>query len=153
MSSFLNCQHCSHQIHVSAPACPKCGAPAIKAASPTVAVSNTVVWILAFAPLIGLILESLVAGVLAQNEYEAAHAMATSKYWYISLILNIGLSAGEDARLKQDGVDTSSFGKYFFLVPVFLWKRAKAFNQSPAYFWTWIGMFVLTMILGIFIGR
>ncbi|WP_230089524.1 hypothetical protein [Herminiimonas contaminans] len=77
MSSFLNCQHCSHQIHVSAPACPKCGAPSIKAPSPTVAVNNTVVWILAFAPLIGLILESLVAGVLAQNEYEAAHAMAT----------------------------------------------------------------------------
>lgn len=153
MRSFLNCQHCSHQIHESAPACPKCGAPATKASSPTVAVSNTLVWILAFAPLIGLILESLVAGFLAQSQYEAAHAMATSKYWYISLLLNIGLSGGEDAHLKKNGIDTSSFGKYFFLVPVYLWKRAKAFNQNPAYFWTWLGMFVLTMILGISIGR
>jgi len=153
MSSFLNCQHCSHQIHVSAPACPKCGAPTAKASSPAVNVSNTIVWILAFAPLIGLVLESFVAGALAQSEYDAAQAMASSKYWYISLILNIGLSAGEDARLKKDGVDTSSFGNYFFLVPVFLWKRAKAFNQSPAYFWTWIGMFIFATISTAFIGR
>ncbi len=146
MSSFLNCQHCSHQIHVSAPACPKCGAPAVQASLPAVAVNNTIVWILAFAPLIGLIVESIVAGVLAQNEYDAGLAMASSKYWYISLILNIGLSGGEDARLKQDGVDTSKFGKFFFLVPIFLWKRAKAFNQSPAYFWTWIGMFVFVQL-------
>jgi predicted amidophosphoribosyltransferase len=152
MSSFLNCQHCSHQIHESAPACPKCGAPTVKASAPTIKVNNTIVWILAFAPLIGLIIESIVAGVLAQNEYDAAQAMAANKYWFISLILNIGLSAGEDARLKQDGVDTSSFGKYFFLVPVFLWKRAKAFNQSPAYFWTWIGMFALATISNAFIG-
>lgn len=28
MSTLLNCPHCSQQMHSSAPACPKCGAPA-----------------------------------------------------------------------------------------------------------------------------
>lgn len=27
MTSFLNCPHCQHQVHESAPACPNCGAP------------------------------------------------------------------------------------------------------------------------------
>jgi len=27
MSNFLNCPHCQQQLHETAPACPKCGAP------------------------------------------------------------------------------------------------------------------------------
>jgi len=31
-----------------------------------------------------------------------------------------------------------------FLVPVYLWMRAKHLNQSPSYFWVWIVLFFLT---------
>ncbi|ONN64978.1 hypothetical protein [Herbaspirillum sp. VT-16-41] len=27
MSNFVNCPHCQQQLHETAPACPKCGAP------------------------------------------------------------------------------------------------------------------------------
>ena len=33
MSSFVPCQFCSHEMHQSAPTCPKCGAPANKKAA------------------------------------------------------------------------------------------------------------------------
>lgn len=154
MSTFIACVHCSHQIHESAPACPKCGTPSTT--SPSIhasRISNKVVWILAFAPLLGLILEGLVAGALSPNEYYAEQAMASSKYWYISLILNIGLCLLEESRLKKAGVDTSSFGKLVFIVPVYLWNRSKALNQSPAYFWTWIALFVFAMLSTAVIGE
>ncbi|MFC7286443.1 hypothetical protein DBR37_04625 [Herminiimonas sp. KBW02] len=152
MSTFLNCQHCSHQIHETAPACPKCGAPATKASSPVSNPNNKIMWTLAFAPLIGLFVESIVAGVFAPSQYYAMQDMAASKYWYISLILNISLCMGDEAGLKKDGINTANFGKFSILVPVYLWKRAKAFNHSPAYFWTWIGTFVFVQLSTAFIG-
>lgn len=33
MSAFVSCHICSHEMHESAPACPKCGAPAKKVAA------------------------------------------------------------------------------------------------------------------------
>lgn len=33
MNAFVQCHICSHEMHESAPACPKCGAPAKKAAA------------------------------------------------------------------------------------------------------------------------
>lgn len=34
MNAFVHCQFCSHEIHESAPACPKCGAPTKKKQKP-----------------------------------------------------------------------------------------------------------------------
>lgn len=33
MTAFIQCQFCSQEMHETAPACPKCGAPAAKAAA------------------------------------------------------------------------------------------------------------------------
>ena len=40
----------------------------------------------------------------------------------------------------------TAFGKLVFIVPVYLWKRAKALQQRPAYFWVWMILFVLTLL-------
>lgn len=113
-------------------------------------VPNGVVWVLAVAPVLGLLLESILAGALAPSESVAEEAMlvaiASGTYWYVSLALNLGLSYLDDWRLRRAGVDTSAFGKIAFLVPVYLWKRAKALGQRPLYFWTWIAGFVFVML-------
>jgi hypothetical protein len=119
-------------------------------ALPASRISNVLVWVLAIAPLIGLLLEGMVAGALAPSadmaEYAGALAVKTGQYWWVTLLLNVGLSVLDERRLKRAGVDTTRFGKVVFVVPVYLWKRAKALNQGPAYFWVWIGAFVLTLL-------
>ena len=36
--------------------------------------------------------------------------------------------------------------KMAWLVPVYLWKRAKALQQKPVYFWCWVVTFALIML-------
>lgn len=117
---------------------------------PASSIPNGVVWVLAVAPLIGLFLECVVAGVMAGDAADVdraiALAIASGTYWYISLGINVGLSLLDERRLRAAGVDTAGFGKVAFLVPVYLWKRAKALKQGAGYFWVWIGAFVFVLL-------
>lgn len=119
-------------------------------ALPGVAISNWLIWVLAFAPVIGLMLEAFIAGARASSEYtldyEVQLALQTNQYWYVTLLLNLGLSLWDLSRLKRAGVDTAAFGKLAFVVPVYLWKRAKALQQQPTQLWIWIACFVLTLL-------
>ena len=125
-------------VHLSAPTVP----PAL----PPSRISNVTVWILAAAPLIGMQLEAFVAGIFSRDDYALDQALSNNKYWWVTLLLNIGLGVLDEKRLKNAGVDTSKFGKLVFIVPVYLWQRARALRQTPAYFWTWIGLFALSVL-------
>ncbi len=113
---------------------------------PASRISNVVVWILAAAPIIGALLEGFIAGIFSQSEYALSVAISERKYWYVTLLLNVGLSVLDEQRLKKAGVDTKAFGKMVFVVPVYLWKRAAALGQGPAYFWTWVGLFAVSLV-------
>lgn len=119
-------------------------------ALPAARISNVVVWLLAFAPLIGLMLEAMIGGALAPDDDLAGLAgqiaVKTGQYWWVTVLLNIGLSVLDERRLKRAGIDTSRFGRLVFIVPVYLWQRAKALGQTPSYFWTWMGLFALTLL-------
>ncbi|VFT62135.1 hypothetical protein [Pseudomonas aeruginosa] len=71
--------------------------------------NNTLVWVLAFVPIIGYLLESFVAGLFNTNETQWERAMAESRYWYVTLLLNITLSVFDSKRLKQAGHDIGRF--------------------------------------------
>lgn len=118
---------------------------------PSSKIGNGVVWVLAFAPVIGLLLRAMIAGAMATNaytvEYETAQAINGGHYWYVTVLLNLGLSGWDLSRLKKAGVDTVAYGKMVFVVPVYLWKRAKSLRQSPACFWVWITTFVLSFFV------
>lgn len=109
-------------------------------------INNTVVWILAFAPIIGLLLEAIVAGFVYEgNEYRIEKALSNAQFWYITLALNIALSLWDEKRLKKAGTDTSGFKGMVWLIPVYLYQRAKALNQNLAYFIVWIVCFALML--------
>jgi hypothetical protein len=108
-------------------------------------VNNTFVWILAFAPLIGLFLEGVVAGLFSANDFAADLAISNSKYWFVTLILNIGLSYLDERKLKAAGHNTDKFKGWVWLVPVYLFQRAKAMKQNLAYFIVWIVCFVASL--------
>lgn len=108
-------------------------------------VNNSVVWILAFAPIIGLLLEFFVSGAVHGDNYLAEEAAKNGDFWYVTLILNIALSLWDAKRLKRMGTDTSKFSGWAWLVPAYLFQRATALQQSKAYFITWIACFVLSI--------
>lgn len=118
---------------------------------PAARIGNAVVWWLAAAPMLGLFLQAFVAGAMVSSQYtadfEVAQALQHGRYWYLSLLLNIGLGVLDWKRLERAGVDTSAFGKLMWLVPVYLWKRARSLQQTPAYFWVWIACFVLAALI------
>lgn len=109
-------------------------------------INNTIVWVLAFAPLIGYLLEWMIAGVVhGDDELSAAIDMANGNFWYITLGLNIALAYFDEKKLKEAGHNTDNFKGWIWLVPVYLYQRAKATAQNMAYFITWIVCFVLVV--------
>lgn len=110
-------------------------------------VDSTVVWILAFAPILGLVLEYMVAFAMnSGNEYLAEYAMQNAEFWYITVILNIALSIWDESRLKKAGINTTAFRGWVWLVPVYLFQRAKMLKQNNAYFIVWIVCFILSLL-------
>ena len=108
-------------------------------------VNNSLVWVLAFAPLIGYLLEWIVAFAVHDSEYRAEQAMAETSYWYVTPLLNILLSFLDEKRLQRAGHDTRRFKGWVWLVPVYLYQRAQALGQNLAYFAVWIACFALVL--------
>jgi len=112
-------------------------------------INNTLVWVLAFAPLIGSFLEWVVAFAMhGGNEFAAQVAMANSKYWFVTLALNVALAFFDEKRLKNAGHNTDKFKGWVWLVPVYLYQRAKATKQNMAYLIVWIVCFVVVLSSG-----
>lgn len=108
-------------------------------------VDDRLVWVLAFMPLLGNIVEAFVAGLIYQNAYRATIAHQSGKFWWVTLAINIGLCWFDERNLRNAGIDTSKFGKMVWLIPVYLYQRASALGHSLAYFITWIVCFVILL--------
>lgn len=107
-------------------------------------VNNTMVWILAFAPILGLFLEYFVAGIFSGGNVElATYKVEEGYYFVITIALNIMLSILDERKLEKAGVKTEKFKGMVWLVPVYLFQRAKALDQSLAYFIVWIVCFLV----------
>lgn len=161
----MQCPFCKEEIQEGAIKCKHCGSILDNSESPSssvpvataskgnvtalpsvgISVNNTLVWILAFAPIIGEVSQGLIAGLgfligLIANPY-----VSYKKLWFVTLILNIVLSLADEKKLKRQGIDTSQLGSAW-LVPVYLYKRAQVLKQNIAYFIVWIVSFVLILL-------
>lgn len=110
------------------------GPPPLSGAS----IGNGLVWFVAFAP---------VVGVFLQYFFGEIFEMDPAALWFITLILNIGFCYIDEGRLKNAGHDVTNFGGWAILVPVYLFKRAKALKQPLAYFIVWMAMFFISLFL------
>lgn len=108
-------------------------------------INNVLVYTLALSPLIGLLLRAFLLGLSGVPEEYMDSAITSSEYWYVPLLLTIGLSYLDAWKLKQAGIDTRQFSNITWLVPVWLWKRAQLLKHKPVCFWIWIASFVLTL--------
>jgi GYF domain 2 len=97
-------------------------------------VNNTIVWILAVAPLIAIFLAGVIAG-FGRTEVSVT---------FVTLALNIGLSLLDERMLQLAGFQTGSLG-WAVLVPIYLFRRADLLGQRNAYAWIWIVAFLLSL--------
>ncbi len=109
-------------------------------------VNNTLIWVLAFAPVIGLMLEYLVAFLIHGDTRAGERAMEAGKYWFVTVVLNVALGYLDERALKRAGHDTKRFKGWVWLVPVYLYQRSRHLKQGPAYFIVWIVCFGLVLL-------
>ena len=99
-------------------------------------VSNKIVWVLAFAPIIGTFVAQAIAfGV----------GYPGSEFPFITILLNVGLSIADEKQLKNAGHNTKGMGFWVFLVPVYLFVRASRLKQKPFYAIVWIVSFLIAL--------
>jgi len=108
-------------------------------------ISNTVVWFLAFAPLIGLFLETVIADAMYPFERKLNPNAHANDFWFVTVLLNVGLSFLDERRLRKAGCNTQQFKGWVWLVPVYLYQRAKAAKQNLAYFIVWLVCFAISL--------
>jgi hypothetical protein len=117
-------------------------------------INNTLVWVLAFLPLVfGIIDAALASG----PEVQVARALAlgigqdfTPPHvpWLIPLLFNVALGLWDERWLKNAGhSDKWMRGFAVFLMPVYLFVRAKRLKQRPWYGLVWVGCFVLSICI------
>ncbi|MNV96327.1 hypothetical protein D3C71_1913180 [compost metagenome] len=93
--------------------------------------------------MLGYLLEAFVAGATGARE----SALYDGQYWYLSVLLNIALSLFDEQQLKKAGHDTSRFKGWVFLVPVYLYQRAKMLKHNLAYFIVWLACLAFTLLV------
>ena len=108
-------------------------------------VNNNIVWVLAFAPLIGSLLEFALASMLYSNDYQAEQVANSGKLFFVTIILNIALCYWDEIRLEKAGIKTENFKGFIWLVPVYLFQRAKALKHNLAYFIVWMVCFAIIL--------
>lgn len=99
------------------------------------AVNNTMVWWLAFMPLIGSIIEYIVANAIG---------VGSQSLWFITIGLNVLLCTLDDKNLQKAGYDTKPLGSSW-VIPVYLFKRAKFLKQSYSYAIVWCVTFAILL--------
>ena len=114
---------------------------------PRADVSNAVVWVLAFAPIVGVVLETIVAFVVyGGDDARVLDSVSGSRFWYVTLALNSILCLIDQKNLEQAGIDEGLF-KWVLLVPVYIYKRATAVWDDLSYFITWFVSVVIAAFL------
>jgi hypothetical protein len=106
-------------------------------------INNTLAWVLAFAPVLALIIEYMLPGELYYPEGAIWPALRSVHRWYVILPLNIGLAYCDVMRLSKDGHKIDKFKWMTPFVPLYLYERSEFLKQNKAYFITWIVCLVI----------
>jgi hypothetical protein len=158
--ALIFCPECGTQISEYAQQCVKCAYPISEKLNSAkgynnlqdlslqynninhVSVNNNVVWILAFAPIIGVFLQAFIVGFLYGDSWMYSY----NKFWWVTLALNILLCYLDEKKLMQAGINTDNMGATW-IIPIYLYRRAEVLNQSPSYLWVWIVTFILSFFI------
>lgn len=108
------------------------------AAAPAAPAGNLIIWILAWSPLVGIFLELAGLALIGLPIPIIPDIIA--------LPLSIYLAYVDRKKLKAAGHDTSRLGPPW-LVPVYLFKRARMLNHKMTYLLVWCGLCGVLVLL------
>lgn len=94
-------------------------------------VNNSLIWLVVAVPVLGALLEAV---------------MGWEVVWWGYLAVNIVLLTWDEYRLKKAS-HAAPATWWIFLIPVYLWHRAKKLGQKPWYVWAWIAMFLFSFFI------
>ena len=80
---------------------------------------------------------------LSQSDLDASNTVESAQLFLVTVILNIALSILDERKLRKAGWDTNKIRGMVWLVPVYLFKRAKLLEQNLAYLIVWLVAFGL----------
>lgn len=98
-------------------------------------VNNSIVWTLAFVPIISVFIQDML-GTMTQS--------SPIDFWWVAVILNIALCVADQKQLKNSGHEVEGSWS-IFLVPVYLFMRASKFKQSNSYAFVWLFAFFVSL--------
>lgn len=102
-------------------------------------IDNSIVWVLAFVPILGPLIENIISGVIGEP---------SGSLWFVTLILNIILCITDETRLKKAGYNTKEMLLWaMFLIPVYLFRRAHLLKQKNVYAVIWCITFVIMIFV------
>ncbi len=116
------------------------------AAPPARPHDNRLAWLLAFAPLLGYLLEWLMAFAFSGSALEVRQAMETSRYWPATLALHILLGVLDVQQLQQVGHDTRHLRSWVWLAPAYLYQRARQQRHSRGPLAVWLAACSLLLL-------
>ena len=112
-------------------------------------ISNSIVWTIAFLPLVFLFanvvwLTLLCDPLSAQLYYETGKRL----FGIIEqTVIYSVLCISDQRRLKKAGYDVDKLFPVAFVLPVYLFMRASALKQTPYYGFVWLVCFLVVMII------
>jgi GYF domain 2 len=113
---------------------------------PAALVNNSIVWFVAFIPLVVAIAEV----ILTPQYYVELHIVTAPKVqipWFIIWPINAALCLWDDRILRKAGYSTKAMAWFaVLLVPVYLFMRAKKLKQRPYYGFVWIACFAIGLL-------
>lgn len=112
--------------------------PDAMAEDTTASVDNLIVWLLALSPIVGIFFEMLGIVLIGVPWLIVPDVIA--------LALSIYLGYMDRKKLKAMGHDTSKLGPPW-LVPIYLFKRARMFKHKLTYFIVWCALCVGLVLL------
>jgi GYF domain 2 len=108
---------------------------------PATHVNNTCAWLLVLVPVVGVFGEKAVGDLgVRPSQVELVLAYA---------VVNAAIALVDAKHIARSGRNANniSLGFWFWLIPAYLFQRARALRQSFAYFWAWIVSFAAAIFI------
>lgn len=105
---------------------------------PTTHINNSFAWGLVAVPILGAFFE-----IILQEKFGLSEGM----WLFLAYALVNSLLAIIDAKRIKESGHSSKLGFWFWLIPVYLFKRARALKHSLNYFWAWVGAFIVSFFI------
>lgn len=110
-------------------------------------VNNTLAWLLACAPVMGVSLEGFVAYLVYRDPYVSQRAVQSGAFFFLTVAFNVLLAFVDERWLWRTGHDTAGFRGWVWLAPAYLYRRARRLGQNLAPLAAWVACLLVVLML------